>query len=71
MVNVMNSIDSKESDHKEMIGDATEVNAVEDNNRIAGMVPDRRRPDTGVPQRNLDGSAMEEWHEASRDSERT
>jgi hypothetical protein len=63
----MNTTRDIEIDHKETAGDPAAVNAVEDNNRTAGMTPDTRRPDTGVPQRNLDGAAMEEWHEESGD----
>jgi hypothetical protein len=37
------------------------IDSATDNDRVAGMTPDPRRPDTGVEQRNIDGSAMYEW----------
>lgn len=49
-------------------GDPAELNAAEDNDRIAGLRRDPRGPDTGAEQRNIDGSAMYDW-QAERRSE--
>lgn len=55
-------MNNEEQANDEMLpGDPSEVDATTDNNQIAGMTPDPRRPDTGAEQRNIDGSAMYDW----------
>ena len=47
-------------------GEPKEINNTTDNNQLAGMESDPRRPDTGAEQQNIDGSAIHDWQEEKR-----